>query len=141
MYSCAVTILLCFTRFYLHSEAFTISNSARRLTPPRLLCINNSGGTRDENKRSSNDDSQSFIFVEKTDAEMGQFDLSKLRKRNSSPLFDLPPPETSLGSRTGVDGDKVIAFTVLALALMVQYFLFSNHDVPSFDEYIPLSER
>ena len=138
MYSCAVAILLCFT---LHSEAFIVSTSARRLTALRLSCIKKPGGSRDENKRSSNDDSQNFIFVEKTDAEMGQFDLSKLHKRNSSPLFDLSPSETSLGSRTGVDGDKVIAFTVLALALMVQFFLFSNHNVPSFDEYIPLSER
>ena len=134
----AILLSLCFI-FNFGVDAFAVGGKIaiqRSLGATRIFSRK---GEDDEADELLDEIAGGFIFVEKTDSEMGQFDLSKSRRVGPSP-FD-PPSELSSGQRTGGDGDKVIVFTMIALAFMVQFFLVSNHDAPSFDNYIPLNER
>ena len=110
---------------------------------PRRFRIKARGGKEDpalelkgENEGSR---SKSFDFDERTDAERGMFKLGS--KSNIQSPFEPPPELSSSGPRTGGDGDKVVLFTCATLALLVQFFLASNKDAPSFDSYIPIAER
>ena len=97
---------------------------------------------KDEQKQGPEDKAESkistgFVFDERTDTERGTFKLGA----SNTPSPFRPPSELSSGPRTGGDGDKVVLFTCITLALLVQFFLTSNRDAPSFDSYVPISER
>ena len=100
------------------------------------------GAKEDQPQESESKDegmrSKGFVFDERTDTERGTFRLGP--KSNVPSPFE-PPPELSSGPRTGGDGDKVVLFTCVILALLVQFFLTSNRDAPSFDSYVPIAER
>ena len=75
------------------------------------------GGGEDGEKLEKDSRAQGFIFDERSDTERGTFKLGP--KSNVPSPFEPPLEELNSGPRTGGDGDKVVLFTCVTLALLV----------------------
>ena len=122
--------------------AFGFPSSKATLQRQRVLvglAMREQEGEGEEGEKPEEDNrAEGFIFDERSDTERGTF---KLGPKSNVPSPFEPPLELNSGPRTGGDGDKVVLFTCVTLALLVQLFLAINKEAPSFDSYVPIAER